>query len=192
MEIRDAQQEVRSVFLGGSIGQAVSGLLWLISAGLATWAGVNNGIIALVVGGIFIFPLTQLALKLLGRQAALQRKNPLNQLAMQIAFIVPLSLPVIAAAALYNLNWFYPAFMIVVGTHYLPFTFLYGMWQYSVLAAVLIAGGVAFGIAMPDNFTTGGWFTAAVLLLFALAAWRLAASDQKSRATQHRERGIPS
>lgn len=39
----------------------------------------------------------------------------MNGLAVQIAFTVPFSLPLVAAATLYRLNWFYPAFMIGVG-----------------------------------------------------------------------------
>ncbi len=168
MEISTAQQEVRSVFLDGAVGQAVSGLVWLASAALATWVKDQYGIIVLVLGGTFIFPLTQLALRLVGQRAALSRANPLNGLAMQVAFIVPFMLPVIYAAARYILNWFYPAFMIVVGAHYMPFIFLYGMRQYAVLAAALIGGGVAIGMLLPGSFIAGGWFTAAALLAFAL------------------------
>ncbi len=173
MQIHDAQKEVRTVFIGGSIGQVVSGIIWLISAALGTWVSVRLGIIALAVGGVFIFPLTQLSLKLIRHRSALPRTNPLNQLAMQIAFIVPLNLPVIAAAALHNVNWFYPAFMIVIGTHYMPFMFLYGMWQYAILAATLIAGGVLIGIYLPTSFVVGGWLTALLLLTFALVIWRI-------------------
>ncbi len=168
MEIKDAQREVRSVFLNGSVGQMVSGIIWLVSAALATWSSIRYGIIALVIGGTFIYPLTQLALKALGHKAVLQRANPFSQLAMQVAFIIPLSLPVIAAAALYNVDWFYPAFMVIVGTHYMPFIFLYGMWQYGLLAGALIGGGVAIGLVLPNNFTTGGWLTGTILLLFAI------------------------
>lgn len=50
MQIHDAQKEVRTVFIGGSIGQAVSGIIWLISAALGTWVSVRLGIIALAVG----------------------------------------------------------------------------------------------------------------------------------------------
>jgi hypothetical protein len=93
----------------------------------------------------------------------------MNQLAMQVAFIVPLSLPLIGAVSLYNINWFYPAFMLVVGTHYMPFIFLYGMWEFGVLAAMLIFGSVAIGMFLPHSFSVGGWFTAVILLFF--AAW---------------------
>jgi hypothetical protein len=178
MEIKAAQQEVRSVFLGGSVGQAVSGGLWLLSAALATWVSVRYGIILLVLGGIFIFPLTQLALKLSGHSASLDKANPLKQLAMQVAFIVPFNLPVIGAAALYNINWFYPAFMVVVGTHYMPFIFLYGMRLYAVLAAILIGGGVAIGFILPHNFIAGGWITGVVLLVFAVVVSRRPVLDK--------------
>ena len=117
MEIKSAQQDVRSTFVRGSIGQAVSGMIWLLSAALGLWVSQRYAILVLVLAGMFIFPLTQLALRLLGRSAGLPKGHPLNQLAIQVAFIVPLSLPVIGAATLYNINWFYPAFMLVVGTH---------------------------------------------------------------------------
>jgi len=176
MEINVAQHEVRSVYWGGSVGQAVSGAIWLASAALGTWVGVRYAIIMLVIGGIFIFPLTQLVFKLLGQRTSVSSGNPFNRLAMQIAFIVPLNIPVIGAAALYNLNWFYPAFMLVVGTHYMPFISLYGMWQFGILAAALIGGGVAISLLLPHSFVIGGWVTGVLLVAFALAARRMAGS----------------
>lgn len=168
MEIRSAQHDVRSTFLRGSVGQAVSGVIWLISAALGTWSSERSAIVVLVLAGAMIFPLTQLTLRVLGRPAGLPTRHPMNALATQVAFIVPLSLPVIGAAALYNINWFYPAFMLVLGTHYMPFIFLYGMWEFGVLAALLIGGGVSIGMLFPDGFTIGAWLTGVVLLLFSL------------------------
>lgn len=172
MEVTEAQREIRSVYVNGAVGQAVSGVIWLLSASLGTFLSVQAGVISLFVGGVFIFPLTQLALRLSGRSATLSSENPLDGLAMQVAFIVPLLIPVIGAAALYNINWYYPAFMIVVGVHYLPFVFLYGMKAYAVLGAVLIGGGVAIGWTLPDRFAVGGWVAAIALLVFSLYVWR--------------------
>lgn len=173
MEISDAQREVRSVYRDGAVGQTVSGLIWLLSASLGTWVSVRSSIVTLAVGGMFIFPLTQFVLRLLGGPTTLQTENPLNGLAMQVAFIIPLTIPVIGAATLNNVNWFYPAFMVIVGAHYLPFVFLYGMQEYGILAAILIAGGVTIGYVLPNTFSSGGWFTAATLLLFGISVWRL-------------------
>ena len=167
MNISDAQRDVRMVFLGGFAGQLVSGILWLLSAALATFYTINSAILVLVLGGIFIFPLTQLTLRLMGRRASLGKEHPMNQLAMQVAFTLPLNLLIVLAATLYRLNWFYPAFMIALGAHYLPFVFLYGMRQFAVLAAVFIAAGVIIGMYFSRSFSLGGWYTGVVLLIFA-------------------------
>lgn len=188
MLVREAQNEVRTVFAGGAVGQAVSGLLWLVSVLLATLVSERAAIIALVLGGVFIYPLTSVTLKLLTGRGSLRKENPFNGLAMQSAFIAPLNLPVVGAAALYNVNWFYPAFMIVLGTHYLPFMTLYGMWQFGALAAALIGGGVAIGMTMGDSFTAGGWFTVAALFVFALLAWVM--KWGKERATARGEAAV--
>jgi hypothetical protein len=182
MTVVDAQREVRSVYRGGSIGQLVSGAIWLLSAALSTWVGIRPGIIALVVGGMFIFPTTQLALRLAGRAWALSRENPLRQLAIEVAFIVPFTLPVAGGAALHNVNWFYPACMIIVGAHYMPFIFLYGMWQYGVLAAALMGGGMTLGITMPHEFNVGGWLAGAALVLFGFVAWKIDHREQSRPA----------
>lgn len=167
MDIKSAQQDVQTTFVRGSVGQAVSGIIWLVSAVLGTWVSERYAILTLVLVGMFIFPLTQLVLRLLGHPGGLPKGHPMNALAMQVAFIVPLCLPVIGAASLYNINWFYPAFMLIIGVHYMPFIFLYGMWEFAVLAALLIFGSVGIGMFLPDTFSTGGWFTAVVLLAFA-------------------------
>ncbi len=168
MEIKTAQQDMQSAYLRGSVGQAVSGIIWLTSAGLGTWVSQRYAIIVLVLAGMFIYPLTKLTLKLLGHPKNLPNVYPFNQLAMLVAFIVPLNLPLIGAATLANINWFFPAFMLIVGTHYLPFIFLYGMGEFGILAALLIGGGVVFGWLLPDSFILGGWYTGIILVLFAL------------------------
>jgi hypothetical protein len=106
------------------------------------------------------------------RPTGLKKTNPFGQLARQIAFTVPMGLPLAGAAAIHRIDWFYPACMIVVGAHYLPFSFLYGMWQFSVLSYVLVLGGLLLGLYIPAPFAAGGWFTAAALLLFAFVATR--------------------
>lgn len=171
MEVQAAQKEIREVLLGGAVGQLVSGLIWLLSALLGTWVSTRYAILSLAVVGAFIFPITQLVIRLMGRRATISKDNPLSSLAMQVAFIVPLNLPVIAAATLYRENWFYPAFMVVLGTHYMPFVFLYGMRLFWALAGLLIGGGVVIGMYFSDSFFLGGYFTAAVLMVYAAIAW---------------------
>jgi hypothetical protein len=49
----------------------------------------------------------------------------------------------------------------------MPFIFQYGMWQYGVLAGVLMSGAIAIGMYLPHTFTPGGWFVGVVCVLFA-------------------------
>jgi len=169
LTIAEAQRDVRTTFLGGFAGQLVVALIWLASAILATWGSHRAAILTLAVGGAFIFPLTQLALRLMGRPASLPKGHPMNALARQIAFIVPLCLPLVAAATLYRLDWFYPAFMIVVGAHYLPFAWLYGMAQFEILGGLLIAAGLVIAFWMPI-FSLGAWVSVVLFLGFAFVA----------------------
>jgi len=107
--------------------------------------------------------------------AALRAENPMRFLAMQVAFTVPLCIPLVLWATRHQAAWFYPGFMIVVGAHYLPFVFLYGMPAFAALGGLLVAGGWLLGF-QPQGFTAGGWATGAVLLLFGLLARRLGGS----------------
>jgi hypothetical protein len=159
------------------MGQLVSGLRWFTSAALATWGTPRAAVTFLVVSGFFIFPFTKFALRLTGHAAQMSSDNPLNGLGMQIAFVLPPSLLLVGAAALYRIEWFYPAFMIVLGAHYLPFVTLYGMRMFYVLAGILVGAGTVLALYLPLHFSAGAWFTAAVLVLFALLGRRAVSAE---------------
>lgn len=184
MHVADAQREIRQGYLGGFVGQLVSAVLWLASAAFATWNSQAAGMWFLVVGGFFIYPLTRAGLALLGRNAAVPTSNPLNGLAMQVAFTLPLTLPVVGGAALYRAEWFYPAFMIVLGAHYLPFVFLYGMRMFAVLAAALVTAGLTLALYVQLPFAAGGWITGALLAVFALLGRQLALREHAREADE--------
>jgi hypothetical protein len=177
MTVEQAQREVRTVFLASFPGALAASFIWFVSTALSTWSSPHHGILALSVGGAFIFPIAQLILKAMGRRATLSPENPLGALAMQVAFTIPLSLPLIAAASYTKVNWFYPAFTLVVGAHYLPFVFLYGMKQFGILAGVMVAGAVFIGVYAPGSFTLAGWFTTAVLLGWSFVALSVARQE---------------
>jgi|SRR5579859_7286533 len=168
MQIVDAQRENRARFAGGFYGQAVSGALWLASAGLATWSTPRAAILFLVLGGFFIFPITELFVRTSGARP-LSRENSLYQLGMQVAFVLPLSMPLLVPVAQFRLNLFYPGLMILLGAHYVPFVFLYGMRMFAALAAALLAGGIAITLYLSSSFSIGAWYTGTVLLVFAVA-----------------------
>jgi hypothetical protein len=180
MQIADAQREVRTVFQGGFIGGLVSAALWGTSTALATVRSPRAGIIALCLGGALIFPVTSLLLKLTRGRGALSKENPMDQLATQIAFTIPFALPVVAGATLYKLNWFYPAMLVIVGAHYLPFAFLYGMRAFLVLGGAMIAAGVMIGMYANETFTLAGWVGTAMFLVFAPVGLMIAGRESRS------------
>lgn len=184
MKIADAQEETRTRFVGGFYGQLVSGVLWLVSASLAVWSSPRAAIVSLVVGGFFIFPLTELLVRLGGERAMLSPTNSLRHLGMQVAFVLPLSMPLLLPVSLYRLNWFYPALMILLGAHYLPFVTLYGMRMFTALAALLVGGGVVIAMYWSGSFSVGAWFTGVTLLVFAGVGKAVAEHEWRARAAQ--------
>jgi len=181
MDIGEAQREVRTVYRGGFMGQLVSGLLWLGSAAAGTYGTARTAIILLVVGGFFIFPLTTLGLRLLGGPWKLSPANPMSGLGMQVAFVLPLCLPVVGAVAAHHLQWFYPAFMVVLGAHYLPFVFLYGMPMFAALSMSLVGAGVALAHKSHGSFAGPAWITGGLLLGFAVLGLLLVRREESAR-----------
>ena len=173
MQVHDAQREVREVYLGGFPGELVSASIWLASAAAATWVSRSAAVVTLVVGGTFIFPLTLLLLALMKRRATLSPGNPLGAMATQVAFTIPLSYPLIWMAIRHEPTWFFPAFMVVVGAHYLPFVFLYGMRLYAVVSVLMVAQAVAVVMLGGGNFAIGGWVTGVTLLVLSLVTLAL-------------------
>jgi hypothetical protein len=180
MNVAEAQREVRSTYIGGFAGQLVSGAVWLVSASLTTWESQRAGILALVFGGMLIFPLTQMLLRASGRATSLTPANPLRELAVEIAFLVPLLLPLVGAATLHKTAWFYPSMMIVVGAHYLPFSFLYGMRQFIPLSGLLLTAGLLIGLYAPAMAVWAGWLTGLILLVFAFLGRAAARSEPEA------------
>ena len=181
MQLSEAQRQMRRSYRGGLHAQIVSGTLWAVSAAIASRGGHNLAILVLVVGGFFIFPLTVLALRLTGHRPA-PGDNPLNGLAMQVAFTVPLGLPLVLTIAHVSPGRFYPAMLLLVGAHYLPFVTLYGMRAWFGLAGAMIAAGYVLGWVRPMGFAAGGWIGAALLLAFAFTGWRIVAAEERRGA----------
>lgn len=184
MDISDAQREMRIRFAGGFYGQLVSGMLWLVSANLATLSTPRAAITMLVVGGFFIFPVTELLIRVFGRKSPLSAQNSLSQLGMQAAFVLPLSMPLLLPVSLYRLNWFYPAMMVLLGAHYIPFVFLYGMRMFAVMAALIAGGGLVIAMYWSSSFSIGAWYTGVILVLFAVVGRTIIRREVQESVTQ--------
>ncbi len=190
MEIQDAQRQLRSVYIGGFWGQLVSSVIWLVSAALGTWFNPKASILTVVIGGFFIFPLTKMLLRLSGRRASLSGENPFNSLAMQIALVLPFSMLLLVPVGLYRLNWFFPALMVLLGAHYLPFASLYGMRMFLFLSGILIAMGAVIAVRFSGTFSLGAWITGLALFVFAWIGRSIATGEARTQVTAGFERMI--
>ncbi|MGB6193165.1 MAG: hypothetical protein WBF42_11905 [Terracidiphilus sp.] len=103
----------------------------------------------------------------------------MNGLAIQVAFTLPLTLPLVIGIAFFHPTWFYPAMMITLGAHYLPFIFLYGMWQFGVLSGALLTSGILTAMYLPGPVSFGGWLTEALLLVFAWVGRHIALAGEQ-------------
>jgi hypothetical protein len=179
MEIAQAQRDVRTTFVGGFPGTLASSLVWFAAAVVGTWVSFKAGAITLVGCGFFIFPVTLWMLKLMGRPVGLPKGHPMNALGMEMAFVLPLMIPLVYAATLYRHSLLYPMWMIATGAHYLPFMFSYGMKHFGALAAVRI--GVGYCVArFEPSLIAGAWVGAGVLLVFAFVGlWALKMEERK-------------
>lgn len=181
MDIASAQREMRQAFLGGAVGQSVSALLWLGGGLFALTHGPRVAMLFVALAGMFIFPVTRMLLKLMGERGDAPG-NPLMGLGWQVAIPAALLLPLVFAATAYRETWFFPALLVAIGAHYLPFAFLYGMRHFLALGAAMIVVGLLAGVYMPSRAIAVAWAVAAMLLGFGLAGYAQYARESGSRA----------
>jgi len=86
---------------------------------------------------------------------------------MQIAFTLGLSLPLLIPVTEFRLTLFYPALMVLLGAHYLPFASLYGMRMFMPLGVILVSSGLILAHYFPTSFSLGGWIGGLTLFVFA-------------------------
>ena len=171
-DLATAQREVRYAYRSTSVGQIYVGLVWLVSAAVWTFVGTTAGVLVLLIGGVFIYPVAALVSRALGSPGVIPRTNPLREAGVTIPIVGALGIPVAGAAALYDIGWFYPAFMVIMGAHYLPFSHLYGMRVFVPLGAAMWLGGIAFGLWAPESSVGGAWLTGLALLTVGIWAAR--------------------
>ena len=88
----------------------------------------------------------------------------------------------------YQLNLFFPALLILVGAHYLPFATLYGMRMFLFLAGILMATGILIALYFSGSFSLGGWIGGVALFVFAWIGRSIAIGEARAQAPTRAER----
>ncbi len=104
---------------------------------------------------------------------------------MQVAFVLPFSMFLLIPVCLYSLNLFFPALLILLGAHYLPFATLYGMRMFLFLAGILIAMGLLIAHWFSGMFSLGAWTGGLALFVFAWIGRAIATNEAARPASQY-------
>lgn len=170
MTIAAAQLDMRIAYYNGAPGMLSSALVWFAAGMVALHLSAERAVWTLLIGGMFIFPLSVLLTKALGRSGKHNPSNPLGSLGMASTFWMILCLFLAYAVSLMRIDWFFPAVLLIIGGRYLTFSTLYGMrvfWACGAALALAAYPLMVFG-ASP---ATGAFAGAGIEAAFAVAVF---------------------
>ena len=107
-----------------------------------------------------------LDLKLLKYPNIMSKENNLDKLFPLLSFAIPLSIPIVYMACQHNINWFFPAFAVLIRGHYLPFSWAYQMRTFIILGIAIIVGGCISAYFYPDIFDLAAYLTGGLIVVF--------------------------
>ena len=124
-------------YANGSVGIISSGLIWLLSSIVAYQYATKYAIWTLLIGGMFIHPLSILLSKVLGQSGSHSKDNPLGNLAMEGTIFMLMCIPLAFGLSLQHPEWFFQGMLLIIGGRYLTFSTIYGKKFYWVLGGIL-------------------------------------------------------
>ncbi|MBX3174377.1 MAG: hypothetical protein KF709_08180 [Gemmatimonadaceae bacterium] len=166
MDVASAQVELRASYLNGGPGAIVSGIVWLVAALASSRAGVPTGFVFLFFGGMTIFPISALLVRVVFRRDPPSVTNIGGRTVTETVF--PMLAGFLAAWLLlpYRPELVFPLSAIAVGAHYFGFRTAYGDVVYWVIAAVLCGVGLgSIFMGMPSGATVP-YVVAAIEVVF--------------------------
>ena len=169
MTVSEAQADMRRGYCSGGAGILASALAWSIAAAVSIFSSAEQAVWALLIGGMLIHPTAVLICKVLGASGTHTKGNPFGSLAGSSTVWMILCIPLAYFLGLNQVDWFFPAMLLIIGGRYLVFATLYGMNLYWALGFALAGAGIGLGyFAAPAQLSTS--IGAAVEALFAAVA----------------------
>ncbi len=184
MDITAAQAELRASYMNGGPGAVVSGLIWLAAAVCTTMWGIPTGFAVLFFGGMGIFPLGTVVVRVFFGRESPSPKNPGGRTVIETVF--PMLGGFLAAWILlpYRPDLVFPLAAIAVGAHYFGFRTAYGSTLYWGLAAAICGVGLGTVFVGVPGGETVPYVVAAVEVAFGLWVTLNEASPRALDATQ--------
>lgn len=148
---QEQQQEMRHAHYDGAPGVLVSGLVWIAATLVCYQLGIDKAVWTLLIGGVFIYPISLVVTKAIGRPAKTSKDNALNQLAMASTIWLILCCAMAYGLFLLKPALFFPAMMATIGSRYLIFASMYGRSIFWVMGVSLIVAAnlVLFAAVTP-------------------------------------------
>jgi hypothetical protein len=151
---RDAQLDMSRAYLHGYPGVVVSGIIWFISGLTAIFYSPERAVWTLLIGGVFIFPVSVILNRVLGTSGTHASNNPLGRLAMEGTVFMLICMPLAYMLSFQQVEWFFQGMLVIIGGRYLTFSTLYGTRFYWVLGIGLIAAAfLLFAFNAPSNIS---------------------------------------
>jgi hypothetical protein len=175
----DFHKELRRTYFGAAPHTLCVGLLWILSGVLSNFASKGFTILFFFFACGVNFPLGELLRKVLKIKDVLSKENNLPRLFTFLSFTIPLSIPVVYMACKFNINWFFPAFAVIVGAHYLPFIWAYRMPTFGILGGIVILIGIICALRFQESFPLAAYITGATMVLFGIVHYILISKEVK-------------
>jgi hypothetical protein len=169
--------EMRVSYLAAIPHTLFTALVWICSGLVAQILSKETAILTFIIGGSFVFPGGELLKKLFRAPNIISRENKLPLFFTLLAFTVPLSYPLIYLICKTNINQFYPSFMILVGAHYLPFVYGYGMRTFAALSILLVGLGTWICLSPSFSFSIPAIVTGTIMIAFAIIHYFIIKKD---------------
>lgn len=134
---KQAQTDMCKGYANGSTGVIVSGLIWLISAAISYQYSARQAVWTLLIGGMFIYPVSVRLSKVFGLSGTHTKGNPLGNLAMEGTIFMLMCLPLAFGLSLQHKEWFFQGMLLIIGGRYLTFASIYGVRLYWILGSIL-------------------------------------------------------
>ena len=152
--LAEFQEDMRRGYLWGATGIITSGVVWLCAGLVAYFNEPRKAIWVLFIGAGFIVPVSNLFDRLLGAAGRHSAGNRLSALALETTMFMLMCLPLAYGLALYRIEWFFPAVLMIIGGRYVTFGTVYGTPIYWLLGAVLGAGAMlAYALALSPHLS---------------------------------------
>lgn len=179
MNIETAQAELRRAYLRGGPGAIVSAIVWLAAAFAASEFGVGRGFAVLFFGGMLIFPVATIIVRVLLRRPPVSKDNPGGLTVIEAIFPMIGGLLTAWLFVPYRSEFVFPLAAFAVGAHYFGFRSAYGDWTNWALGATMCVVGVASIIFGLPNANLVPYIIGGIELVF--GCWFISNSISKDR-----------